>query len=386
MKIAIASSGLEHIKRGIEAWADDLAFALSKEGREVTLFKGSGVRRRPYEVVLPCFKRGSLGAKVLSHACRHYLWRLGLGSEYGVEQVTFALHLIKRLQGFDILHTQDPQLAWTVEKARRLGRVRTQVILAHGTEEPLGFLSQFDRVQELAPVYLEKDREEGIAKPWFAIPNFVNTERFRPEGRTRARSELGIPEDTFVVLMVCAIKMFHKRVDWALQAFRVFLDQAPRLRAKLLIAGAKEDDTSYLMQLGKSLLGENVEFLVNYPREKIARLYNAADVMFHASFQEMMPIALLEALASGLPIVANRAPIFEWIVGDAGDLVDVSREKEAARALHPYLDENYRQNKSGLARERAVQNFSSEVVVSQICRMYEEVMHHAKSQYSYSHV
>ena len=386
MKIAIASSGLEHVKRGIEAWADDLALALSEEGVDVTLFKGSGVRKRPYEVVLPCLRRGSAGAKALSYVSRHYLWRLGLASEYGVEQVTFALSLLNRLRGFDILHTQDPQLAWVIEKARRFGGLKTKVILAHGTEEPLEYLNRFEWVQELAPVYLEKDREKGITKPWFAIPNFVDTQRFYPDKRLSARGELGIPEGTFVVLMVCAIKRVHKRVDWAIQEFRNFLDRMPHLKTQLLIAGAREDDTSYLMEVGRCLLGPKVEFLINYPREKIPELYRAADVMLHAAFHEMMPIALLEALASGLPIIANHATIFQWIMGEAGDLVDASKEGEGCAALLKYLNENYRQEKSRLARERAVNNFSDEVVVSQICRMYEEVMNHAQSQYHYSHV
>lgn len=380
MKIAIASSGLEHVKRGIEAWADDTALALSRKGVDVTLFKGSGVKRRPYEVVLPCFKRGSFGARLLSRACRHYLWRFGLASEYGVEQVTFALSLINRLRGFDLLHTQDPQLAWVIEKARRLGWVDAKLVLAHGTEEPLEYLNRFEWVQELAPVYLQEDREQGIAKPWFAIPNFVDTQRFQPEGRLDAKGELGIPEDTFVVLMVCAVKRVHKRVDWAIQEFRNFLDERPHLKTRLLIAGAQENDTPYLMELGTSLLRGKVEFLINYPREKIAGLYRAADVFLHASFHEMMPIALLEALASGLPVLANRAPIFQWIVGEGGDLIDVSQEGEGCRALLRYLDKSHRQDKSRLAREQAVKNFSSEVVISKICQMYGEVLSHENKE------
>jgi hypothetical protein len=40
MKIAIASSGLGHVTRGIETWADDLGTALHRCGVNVTLFKG----------------------------------------------------------------------------------------------------------------------------------------------------------------------------------------------------------------------------------------------------------------------------------------------------------------------------------------------------------
>ena len=42
MKIAIASSGLGHVNRGIEAWADDLGAALFVGGHSVLLCKGAG--------------------------------------------------------------------------------------------------------------------------------------------------------------------------------------------------------------------------------------------------------------------------------------------------------------------------------------------------------
>ena len=57
MKIAIASTGLGHIYRGVEAWADDTAATLYKKGIDVTLFKGGGEPEHPYEVVVPCYQR-----------------------------------------------------------------------------------------------------------------------------------------------------------------------------------------------------------------------------------------------------------------------------------------------------------------------------------------
>ena len=56
-RIAIASSGLGHVARGIEAWADDLAAALAARGEDVLLFKGAGDATRPFECVVTCWRR-----------------------------------------------------------------------------------------------------------------------------------------------------------------------------------------------------------------------------------------------------------------------------------------------------------------------------------------
>src|SRR5205085_1745716 len=118
LRIAVASSGLGHITRGVEVWAQDLAAALHERGENVTLFKGGGVAEEAYERVLRCFRREGIAARlshrVLPNAC---VWRAGLDSVYGIEQVTFGLMLLSHLRfgGFDVLHVQDPQLAQFVQ-------------------------------------------------------------------------------------------------------------------------------------------------------------------------------------------------------------------------------------------------------------------------------
>src|SRR5690349_5393720 len=111
MRIAIASSGLGHVTRGIEAWAADVGAALATRGERVTLFKGGGRATASYEEVVPCCQRdAALAQGLMRRLPRRGLWRLGLGSAYSLEQVTFAAGLLRRLRRgrFDIIHVQDP--------------------------------------------------------------------------------------------------------------------------------------------------------------------------------------------------------------------------------------------------------------------------------------
>src|SRR5439155_23108305 len=123
MCIAIASSGLGHIARGIEAWAEDLGRALVERGARAILCKGAGEVKNDYERVVPCWTRESRKTqRLLTCLPRAIGWRLGVGSAYGVEQTTFAWNLLKvlRRERIDVLHVQDPQVALLGQRGQRL--------------------------------------------------------------------------------------------------------------------------------------------------------------------------------------------------------------------------------------------------------------------------
>lgn len=202
MKIAIASSGLGHIARGIETWALDLAQALARRAItsaadgdiEVTLFAAApmpfcespattgstDVDGKPSESIkltakihaepcnlsleiVPCLKRDGRTARWLARAMPGFAWRWGLKSTYGWEQLSFWLALRRRLRrgGYDILHVQDPMLAYWCRLWRQRGWLDTKEILAHGTEEPPEFINQFEYVQHLAPWHREATGTTG---------------------------------------------------------------------------------------------------------------------------------------------------------------------------------------------------------------------------------
>jgi 1,2-diacylglycerol 3-alpha-glucosyltransferase len=382
LRIAIASSGLGHVARGIEAWANDLAAALVERGVDAILCKGAGTAEREYERVVSCWTRESKQAAGLLRRMPRFLgWRIGLGSGYTVEQTTFTWNLLKvlRRERIDILHVQDPQVAVLVQRARRLGLVRTRTILAHGTEEPLSFQRRITYLQHLAPWHLEEARKEGIGKPtWAAIPNFIEVETFRPEvsGQgSEIREELGIPAEACVVLVAAAIKRGHKRIDYVLGEFAAARAQRPDLPIYLVIAGGWEKETDALIAEGTQRLGDRVRFLVRFPRPRMPELYRAANLFALGSLKEMMPIALLEATASGLPCLVNRHPVMEWMVGPGGRAIDMARPGTlAAEIVDLAGSEPSRRGLGALAREHCVANFSRDRVVDQILEYYGQVM------------
>jgi glycosyltransferase involved in cell wall biosynthesis len=109
-------------------------------------------------------------------------------------------------------------------------------------------------------------------------------------------------------------------------------------------------------------------------------LYRTADVFVLCSLKEMMPIALLEATASGLPCLVNRHPVVEWMVGPGGRAIDMAAPGALAAELADLVDHPGKRRTLGRhARSHCEQNFSRDKVVSQIMEYYRFVLADAAS-------
>ena len=207
----------------------------------------------------------------------------------------------------------------------------------------------------------------------FAIPNFIDVQHFRPGDKLAARAAWDIPSDAFVVLCVAAVKKTHKRVDYLIREFEEFSKEFPR-RSLLVVAGARETETEEILALGRELLGDRVKFLIDVPREKIASLYHTADVFALMSLHEMQGIALVEAMASGLPVCCKCG-------SDSGMGSGRERATNASRStgwipkcqLRGLMAPGEIERRGLLARQRAVELFSEAAVIPQFQEMYRSV-------------
>jgi 1,2-diacylglycerol 3-alpha-glucosyltransferase len=370
LRIAVACSGLGHIQRGIEAWAGDLAHGLNKAGVAVTLFGGA-----PAEgvVAVPCLRRTGATNQSLSRFFRHAGgWRYGAGSPYEIEQTSFSLSLWSGIRrGYDILHVQDPQIARFFETTHRRGLLEPRVIYANGTGEDGLVMRRFRNLQLLTSEAREQWRgHEPAGQSVFTIPNFVDTATFTPGDRSGARTRFGLPSDKIIVLCCAAIRKFHKRIDYLLTEFAAIA----RSDVMLVIAGGREADTAEIIAHGTSILGDRVRFLPDVPRADMPELYRAADLFALASLHEMFGIVLIEALASGLPVVCHDTASFRAIVGAAGHYADASAAGGLAAGITSMLDEEARSSHAREARMQAEHRFSETAVIPQMIAMYRSVL------------
>ncbi len=131
-----------------------------------------------------------------------------------------------------------------------------------------------------------------------------------------------------------------KGVDILLHAFA---EVAPKmLDVKLLIVGESGDDDDALMALADQLgVSSRVEWRRNVSEKEVAAFLAAADVFVLPSRNEGFPLALLEAGAAGLPVVATRVGGVPELIshGDNGLLVAPEDPAAMAAALQRLLDD-----------------------------------------------
>jgi len=99
----------------------------------------------------------------------------------------------------------------------------------------------------------------------------------------------------------------------------------------------------------------------------MASLYHAADVYALASLAEPFSIAILEALASGLPVVHHADPVMQWQTGPGGVAVSMTEKGQAARALqHLEAEPGRRRELGAAARKLAEERYAPRVVCREL--------------------
>lgn len=165
------------------------------------------------------------------------------------------------------------------------------------------------------------------------IPNPVDTYRFQPptpEARAAARRELGVPADGRVLVTSGRLHP-TKRIDLAIEAAGALPD------AHLLVAG-DGPDRARLEGLAASAGGGRVTFAGRLARPELA--YSAGDVFAlpsSAEAREGLSLAMLEAAASGLPVVTVRGSGMERYVAEGGGAVAEPSGASVAEALTALL-------------------------------------------------
>jgi glycosyltransferase involved in cell wall biosynthesis len=165
--------------------------------------------------------------------------------------------------------------------------------------------------------------------PVACLPNGVDMSQFAVtrEARLRARKERGIPQDAAVALFVGHLTP-RKGVTELLEAWFEYVNDELREAPVLLLVGPR---SGFYRELSSGLSARvasedaraaGVRCLSHLPPQAMPEIYAAADVFVLPTQSEGMPNSLLEALASGLPVVTSRVPgVTEILERDRRDSV-----------------------------------------------------------------
>jgi glycosyltransferase involved in cell wall biosynthesis len=143
---------------------------------------------------------------------------------------------------------------------------------------------------------------------------------FKPDG---PRAELGSP----YVLTVATLEP-RKNLGRLLEAFRVLRLKHPDLL--LAVAGAVPPRGT---PESASLVGEGVRLLGFVPDDQLAALYRGANAFAYPSIFEGFGMPIVEALASGVPVIASDHPSLDEASGDVAARADPEKPEAFAQAI-----------------------------------------------------
>jgi len=188
--------------------------------------------------------------------------------------------------------------------------------------------------------YLE--RYPFLADRLAVVPSMVDLDRFRPdpESRRRTRAELAIGDIDPVLLFVGRLSE-GKNLGFLIRVARRLADRRPNLR--LLVCGDGECRPALLNLVRSQGLEDNVRFMGRLPNERLPEVAAAADVFVLPSLAEGLSIALLEALACGVPAVCSNV----------GDLAQAVISGENGYVIQEYDADAYAGRIEDILRDHA---------------------------------
>ncbi len=224
------------------------------------------------------------------------------------------------------------------------------------------------------------------------LPNGVDHEIFQPlpEGkRVLLREKLHAPQDKIILLTVGTVN-YTKGLDALIQAI-YRLDEPMKKRIRLWVVGPTTNrDGANSVQAGfeefvdnvKSMISDfNLQDIVQFKgrQNNVHEYMQAADMYIHPSRKEGQPNAILEAMACGLPVIANLLPgITDEILqtGKYGYLVNVDNPRQFASAIRVLINNPFLRQRVGLqAREHVMTYYSIKQVAQRYLSLYSSIIH-----------
>ena len=191
----------------------------------------------------------------------------------------------------------------------------------------------------------------ALPVPATVVPNVVDTALFRPGGEREPR------------------RLVSAGLFYDAKGFDMLIEAVARVRDARLDLAGDGPPRAQLEALAQRLEAD-VTFHGVIPKAELAELMRGADLYVSASRYENNPVVLLEALASGLPVVATSVGGVPEIVGDDGLLVPPGDPAALANLIEEALGRDF--DRADIAR-RARERYGAERIGRELVELYERV-------------
>lgn len=290
-----------------------------------------------------------------------------------------SARLLKKINP-DIIHSQHIEFGKDIFFLYKLLR-KPYVIWARGSDVNFLFINKINFMlkQTLknadAVISLTDDMKKKIKKihdrEIFVIPNGIDLNVFEGLSKEELRKKFGLNKTEKIILYVG--RLLHiKGLIYLIEAVKNINEKNKRL----LLVGYG-DDRKHLENLVKKLKIENiVTFVGKVPNKEVFEYMVASDVLVLPSLSEGFPNVILEAMASGLPIIATKVGGIPKIVNNEvnGFLVDPKNPTQIVETLlQLFKDEKLREKISDNNKIEA-KKYSWESVINDLEKVYNKII------------
>ena len=177
------------------------------------------------------------------------------------------------------------------------------------------FYNNADHLVVVNPIFIKDLEKYNIKREKITyIPNYVSKDNFYKKSKKEKdniRSELGISKDSLVVLGVGQIQTRKGVLDFVSVAKS--LPDITFVWCGGFSFGKITDGYDELKQVYENP-PSNLKFLGIVPRDKMNDMFNMADLLFMPSYNELFPMAILEAVNIGIPLLLRDLDLYEDIL------------------------------------------------------------------------
>ncbi len=380
---------------GMNVYVREVARALGRLGLEIDVFTRSQDPRIPEVVALgpgarvvhvPAgptrpIARAAVAGHLPAFADGVVAFR---ARELGRYDLVHSHYWLSGLAGLDLARRWDVPL---VHMFHTLGAIKNAVARGSGDTEPAERLAAEIRIAAGADRIVASNLVERADLVWHVgadpgrvrvIPCGVDVELVRPRPRAGARARLGLDAE-HVLLFVGRLTPI-KGLETLLRALAVLRsDGLAAARVALLVVGGTKgdsDDGAHLRRLAQDLgVSAWVDFRGPQPQEALTDYYAAADLCVMPSRYESFGMVALEAMASGLPVIASRAGGLAVTVQDGatGRLVPEGDVTLLARAVGGLLADGAGRRALGARAVEWARRFAWPSVARSLAELYAEL-------------
>lgn len=332
-----------------------------------------GLLRRGHQVWVACPDRSWLQQQ-LAPGVKHLAWN---DSSVSSGQLLCKLEAVIRTERIGVIHAHNrtsARIAIQLRKATGL-----PIIITAHTMVPYPEYQAANYAVAVSRAAAERYQSHGVCGDHVpdVIYGGVDVEAFRPEvnARSSVREELRLPPLAPLVLTVSRLAK-KSNIRCFLEAAAIVRQSVPE--ARFAVAGDGPLRARWQAMLTRRCLGLQNQVTFLGDRTDIPRLLAAADTFVLCSRQEALGLALLEAMACRVPVVATQVDgITEALVDGESGLLCPPRPHEVARRIVTLLRAPRSAREMGQAGHRRVcERFNLGEMVERHEQVYRSVLAH----------